>query len=384
MHVLYLNNGLSSVFESQVLHLLLFYKNTPGVEKVQLCCGYLTNSEKLSFKKLLNHVDIETIYFKSYPNYPFFNFLNRVSLRKALLKGVLLRRDTIIHVRGELLAYHLKKILYRIKFPINQVLIDIRGAAQEEIIEYTNFQFLIKKLKILNYNIALKSLRSYHYINAVSLALKEYISEKLETNDRNIFVISNLAGKHFRYSEEWRFSIREKLGIRTNETLFVFSSGGTGLWQKNQVIIELANNGYKVLNLSKETISHINIINRFVAYNDVSDYLSAADIAVILRDQSIVNEVASPVKFSEFICSGLPVISTKCVRLISDYIASTGYGSVIESIHDITPTIINSLINISRTEIEKYGYKHYGINAIANTYYALYQIMLNDSNTNCV
>jgi len=46
-----------------------------------------------------------------------------------------------------------------------------------------------------------------------------------------------------------------------------------------------------------------------VPYEEVTKYLNAVDFAVVWRDNNIVNKVASPVKFSEYVCTGLPVIA---------------------------------------------------------------------------
>ena len=56
------------------------------------------------------------------------------------------------------------------------------------------------------------------------------------------------------------------------------------------------------MNKSKKELHHKNVINKFVDYYEIPNYLNAADIAVIWRENSIVNKVASPVKFSEYIC----------------------------------------------------------------------------------
>ena len=55
-------------------------------------------------------------------------------------------------------------------------------------------------------------------------------------------------------------------------------------------------------------------------------YLNAADAAIIWRDKSIVNKVASPVKFSEYVCCGLPVIANKTVDMINNYILKNDCG----------------------------------------------------------
>ena len=45
-----------------------------------------------------------------------------------------------------------------------------------------------------------------------------------------------------------------------------------------------------------------------VPFNEVARYLAAADCGFLLRDASVVNQVAAPVKFGEYLASGTPPI----------------------------------------------------------------------------
>ena len=54
---------------------------------------------------------------------------------------------------------------------------------------------------------------------------------------------------------------------------------------------------------------------------DVSRYLQAADVAVILRKDNLLNRTASPVKIGEYLASGLGVIVSPC---IGDVMATLG------------------------------------------------------------
>src|SRR5690606_12687918 len=51
---------------------------------------------------------------------------------------------------------------------------------------------------------------------------------------------------------------------------------------------------------------------------DVSQYLAAGDLGLLLRDDTVVNRVASPVKFGEYLAAGLPVIISEGVGDYSD------------------------------------------------------------------
>lgn len=378
MKLVYLNYTLSSVFESQVLELLVHLKNTKYVEDIFLCCGYKNNNERIKIQELNSHFTTKILTFKVYPNYPFFNIINRHTLKKSLSHLLSNNSDLVLHIRGELAGYLITKTLKKTWFSVNQVLIDIRGAGKEEIQEFNEINPILKWLKVYNYDLALKSLVSYNNINAVSIYLKNYITERTNISYRNINVIPCFGGQLFNFRPDKRILLRDELGIALNNVLLIVSSGGTGQWQNNEAIIELANRGYKVLNLSRKNIPHSNVINKFVPYNQMSSYLQAADIAVIMRNKSIVNEVSSPVKFSEFICSGLPIITNRNIGVISDYIEKTGFGIITESLNDITQEDMQNLLTISRKEISEYGTANFGINNVAFRYYSLYRNMLKE------
>jgi glycosyltransferase involved in cell wall biosynthesis len=66
-----------------------------------------------------------------------------------------------------------------------------------------------------------------------------------------------------------------------------------------------------------------------VPYQEVANHVAAADLALLIRDDSIVNRVASPVKFAEYLASGVPVAITKHVGDYSDLVGKRGVGTVL-------------------------------------------------------
>ena len=91
-------------------------------------------------------------------------------------------------------------------------------------------------------------------------------------------------------------------------------------WQNFTVIEKLGKLNIKILNLLKSKFKAYNIISKFVDNNEIYKYLSAADIGFIWREESVTNKVASQVKFSEYICCGLLVISNSNVDLITSFV----------------------------------------------------------------
>ena len=134
------------------------------------------------------------------------------------------------------------------------------------------------------------------------------------------------------------------------------------------------------MNLSRQNIVHENVINLFVPYEEVTKYLNAVDFAVVWRDNNIVNKVASPVKFSEYVCTGLPVIANNGVGLIEDYINNTKFGNVIESFDEINDHLIDDLLKLQRIDICNYGHQFFSSDAILKSYMSTYSVLLSDFN----
>jgi hypothetical protein len=379
MELLYINGDHGSVFESQVLSLLEKLKSFTEIDRVILLSGYRSEAEKLRIERMTCKSDIEIKLFKIYANYRLFNLFNRISVRKNIPK-VLSKEKMIVHIRGETIAMLSVVPLLASKIPISNILVDIRGASLEETIEYSSLHCIKKILKIRNLRVSIATLKRYRNLNVVSTALKDYIFFKTKASFENVFIIPCLAGQLFRYNPVHRNELRNSLNIKEGEIVLVFSSGGIALWQDNQAIINIAEKGYKVLNLSKNNIVHPNVLNVFIPYNEVPKYLSAADIALMIRDKSIVNKVASPVKFSEFVCSGLPVVTNGNVDAINDYIQSTGHGLIIKDTCDLNRSNIEMLRAISREEISQTGHSIYSVEKIAQCYLSGYLKMSENKN----
>lgn len=67
-----------------------------------------------------------------------------------------------------------------------------------------------------------------------------------------------------------------------------------------------------------------------VPHEEVPDYLSAADLGLLLRADSVASIVSSPVKFGEYLAAGLPVILNKGIGDYSEMAARYGVGVALE------------------------------------------------------
>lgn len=372
MKLIYLTIGQSSVFDSQVIALLKYYHQNNIFEEITLCFGYKNQKEK-DWLKAKNTEGLKIVFFKSYPNYPFFNYFIQQSLLKTLKKISSDFTNFFFHVRGEVPSFHLKRIVNKLRINKDQILTDIRGVGIEEIEQYNVSNKLSKSIKLRNYKNSFNLLYKNSNISVVSAALKKHLIEKLNLNPDLININSCLTSEKFVYSESGRKQIRKELNISENEILLIFSSGGTSKWQNNEMILMLAQNGFKVLNLSKVKIEHRNIVNRFISYDEMPNYLSASDVAFIWRDESIVNKVSSPVKLSEYLCCGLPVIHNGTIDLLSSLPLNRNESILTTSIDKIEIQDITSKIKlVNRYGLSKISRQVFGVEVIANQYKKIY------------
>jgi glycosyltransferase involved in cell wall biosynthesis len=54
------------------------------------------------------------------------------------------------------------------------------------------------------------------------------------------------------------------------------------------------------------------------------------DIGLLLREVSIINKVASPTKFPEYLASGVPVVVSRDVGNTTEVVEKTGLGVVVD------------------------------------------------------
>jgi len=374
-YLFYFCEGISSVFDSQVIALLEALKEKNIFTKIYLFLG-ISNQQKveeIGDRQILS--GIELVYFKLYPNYPFFNGMIQRSLLGAIKKTAINLENVIFHTRGELMAWHLNKILDS-KLTKN-IIPDIRGVSVEEIKEFSELGFIRKTLKIYNYKRAFKNLDKFNQLTAVSNSLKKFLIDNYNICSNKIQITPCLSGPEFQFDPAKRSKIRKELNLRNDDLLVVFSSGGTAKWQNTDILKSLAEKKIKILNLSKRKIPFKNIINKFVNYSEVPYYLNAADVGIIWRDRSIVNKVASPVKFSEYVCCGLPVITNESVDMIYKYIKKNSSGLILDNLNNLKIDSLIQLKSKDRRVIADMGLSSFGIEKIIDKYIKIYSAVDN-------
>ena len=204
---------------------------------------------------------------------------------------------------------------------------DMHGALPEEY-SYNNPQIIKWRLKYIT---RLEALTSRHAdaIICQSEEMKRHIVNKYNADSKKIFVYKcGVNPDLFRLEPDKKNVVRKQLNIPEDSFVFVYA-GGLMKWQKIEESLKIFSQAHEILPsckfmiLTREVdkvgfiVAQLNLtylLQDIVAlsspFDKVSDYLNAADAAFLLRDNEVMNRVASPTKLAEYLACGLPVISS--------------------------------------------------------------------------
>ena len=143
-----------------------------------------------------------------------------------------------------------------------------------------------------------------------------------------------------------RAAARKELGLSENDRVLCYA--GSMVWyQRPEWLLRLAAEATRqrpdvrllVLSQSPHVVREMaekaevpldRVLSRSVSPAEVPRWLAAADAGLLLRDRSVINAVASPVKFAEYLAAGLPVVVSPRVGDASQLVAETGCGVVLD------------------------------------------------------
>lgn len=130
---------------------------------------------------------------------------------------------------------------------------------------------------------------------------------------------------------------------QNNERIKVVYSGGIGKWQSFDLIIDFVEkllinqSNVEVLFLTKSSEKIDELIkkfpdrckNKFVDHKNVFDELAKSDYGLLLRENTITNQVSSPVKFAEYLSAGLMVLISPNVGDFSEFVNKYNCGQLV-------------------------------------------------------
>ncbi len=295
-----------------------------------------------------------------------------VSLMRVIKKVARLSKDIIdsyrpTHVWGD--SVFVSSTCRKIARKQGAVFVyDVQGAGCEEtaLLRGRGIRFWISRCWIKY------ELKKSDRLAGVSYKLKQWVQDLTERDDM-IVVPCCFNTEKFYFDMEARRRVRRQCGFAHDEKVICYS-GGLSRWQRIPDILKFLNeisnirDNVKFLFLTpqvhqlKQMIAEHGLsIERCVIRScmpmEVPQYLSAADVGIIIRHDIPVNNVASPIKIGEYLGCGLPVILTKGIGDYSEMIAQEGVGLVLDEDKNMALQIVNF--------IERHDFDRLRDNAIA-------------------
>ncbi len=327
--VLYLtyNDYPSGIYSGQVIDVCRFWKEELNAD-VSLVAfisirGFKTNKQKIV---------------QQFPNafvLPMFPKAANWKLNRFLLRRYINKIDPqVIVARGPfatLLALNFRKG--------KKVCFDARGAYTAEIREYNVIPD--EKIKAEIEELEKQAVLNSDFRIAVSEQLVEYWKRTFSYASKDHVVIPcTLNAKAFSVSNEPRNEI-------TDAVTLVYS-GGAADWQSFAALdiamhkLLEAQKNLNVILLAKDLPAKMLILRDFsdrvknfwLKPGEVKNILEFCDYGWLVREKSVTNSVASPVKFAEYLASGLKVIISEELGDYSEFVKQNTAGIIYSTTDD--------------------------------------------------
>lgn len=376
----------SAILHSQVLSVVRFLSEN-GFECMFIGCidegGNECEAEKIIKDKYGISVIIRAVYTTRYGYLGI--RLTSWRLQRATKNVIKKFRPAYIYSRSVASSEMVRKMAKQ----FNAVsVLDVRAALSEEIkLRKGKTGFGYRYIRYLEN----KEFEKSEKLLCVSQNLKRYITSIVERPD--IAVIPCCFDKcKFRFDPIKRKKIRKKFGFKSNEKVVCYS-GGMAMWQRVDDIIALfeslhnSDQKYKFLfvtreidvlkkKLSSSLLSNDSYVLASCAQDEVYQYLSSADAGILMREDTIVNNVASPIKVAEYLACGLPIILTKGVGDVSFLVSNSSIGLLLDEAGDVVDQVSTFMKQLNSEETRrnaiKLSHAHFSMKTYIEEYRRIY------------
>lgn len=225
---------------------------------------------------------------------------------------------------------------------VKNVVFDGRGAYKAELTEYDVVQSesIKEEIAAIEKDVVLNS----DFRLAVSNELVNYWKKDFGYTLNNHIVVPCTLSDDFVFkfpSGEKLTQLRKEIGFNETDVVIVYSGSSAG-WQSFQLVEGLLkklmsqDQNIKLLWLTNQLDEHSEFVKQFKARiktawvkpSEVKNYLLAGDYGLLYRENSVTNQVASPVKFAEYLSCGLNVIISEHLGDFTDYVRRNNCGVV--------------------------------------------------------
>jgi len=263
----------------------------------------------------------------------------------------LVRRDEIemVHARAHIpavIALNLKR-----RFGIKMIF-DVRGLMAEEYIDAGHWQSNSVAARITK-NMEARVLRATDGIVTLTDALWQVMREWPVLNGRSVIhetIPCCIDQELFRFDPQLRETRRAELGV--SDRFVLVYSGSIGGWymtdemaafftalkqqRPDAFFLWLTTGPPKIVEeaMSKSQAGGANYAVRRISNRDVSSFLSAADAGIAFYRPGVSRLGTSPVKVSEYMSCGLPVVINSGIGDTDDLIERERLGAVVRNFND--------------------------------------------------
>jgi len=352
----------SGVINGQVLDWLkLLQKQSPEMNVTLVVL--LSPRQYFSNRKLLKQRYLRSLCLPMLPIKRFW----KLNLLILWLVQKLKRYDTVI-CRGPQATSLMNRI--RGKQSDFKVVYDGRGARSAELKEYAPMHPLKETMPEIEKHAVLSS----DYRIAVSQGLVSHWMSTFGYKEQAHIVISCTLSYTFDKPVDNSVAdpaLREELGWNTDDLIFVFA-GGNAMWQQSaliEVFLEwlLSKPNHRILFLSKESAFTrffserypTSIAQKWLSVEDVKKWMSVGDYGLLIRNEDTTNAVAAPVKFAEYLASGLKVICSQGLGDYSQFVNKHQAGIVIGNSMDFNELSIEKPTMSERRRMGQLAAAHF-------------------------
>ncbi|MCB9188167.1 MAG: hypothetical protein H6599_02685 [Flavobacteriales bacterium] len=315
------NDQPSGIYESQVLDTLEFLRKSTSVEIRLIAFIPKANFERNKAKILQK--EPEAIVLKMIFG------ISRWKWHLPMLKWQLRNNVEKIICRGPLAT------VLAMDAGIEKVIYDGRAAVKAEVEEYDVTMGNIKLGQDFIRSEKRAVLESTYRL-AVSQKLVDYWKNEFAfKNDSYVIIPCTLNNSWFEQSFE---EIRKNHG-----NVKLVYSGGTGPWQSFELVVKMLRKWLKdhengeVLFMTRENVLIDELISefperverKFVGHEEVKKELSSCDYGILIREDRVTNQVASPVKFAEYLSAGLKILISEGIGDYSELTHQLNCGQII-------------------------------------------------------
>ena len=328
------NDQPSGIYNSQVIDVVKYLNSIQNTEKVKLV-ALISMRSFFKNRKLIKQRLPQSMVLPMVPKAGLWrwNYLGLLFLFLFTKKQTIMARGPF----AACLAIWIKKSGFAKK-----IIFDGRGAYKAELNEYdvVKNETIKKQIGEIEKHVVLNS----DFRLAISNALVNYWKKECGYASDNHIVVPCTLSTDFTFefpAKEKLGEIKKEIGFTENDIVIVYS-GSTAGWQSFTLVEGLlkklmtADQNIKLLWVTHHLNEHSEFVKQFkiriksawVKHELVKNYLLASDYGLMFRENSVTNQVASPVKFAEYLSCGLDVIISEDLGDFSEFVSKNNCGIV--------------------------------------------------------